>query len=293
MFGKKEKESALKRTRAETIIFVVIFIPFVLYAISLVYPFVWAFISSLKDGMIEYFQSPFGLPKKPKFRNYIDAFQLLEVNGVRFGGMIFNSLWFSTGSVLLNLFLVSLGAYTIARYVFPGRKFLYSLSVCIMMIPLYGTMPAQYELYHMLGITNSPLILLSHTGVFGTQSFLIIHGYYRNLPTDYGDAARVDGAGEFTVYFRIMMPMAKAILASYLLINFIGNWNDYMTPIMYLDRLPTLASGLFTYQTIVERDGNYPLYFAGIFMSVLPILVMYSLLHNTLVNSMAFGGLKG
>ena len=293
MFGKKEKESALKRTRAETIIFVVIFILFVLYAISLVYPFVWAFISSLKDGMIEYFQSPFGLPKKPKFRNYIDAFQLLEVNGVRFGGMIFNSLWFSTGSVLLNLFLVSLGAYTIARYVFPGRKFLYSLSVCIMMIPLYGTMPAQYELYHMLGITNSPLILLSHTGVFGTQSFLIIHGYYRNLPTDYGDAARVDGAGEFTVYFRFMMPMAKAILASYLLINFIGNWNDYMTPIMYLDRLPTLASGLFTYQTIVERDGNYPLYFAGIFMSVLPILVMYSLLHNTLVNSMAFGGLKG
>ncbi len=289
----KFKNQKVKMSTSARVVFTIVFILFALYAATLVYPFVWALANSLKSGAIEYFTNPFALPVKPIFQNYPDAFRLLSVNGVGFASMVFNSLWFSVGSVAVNMFLVSLCAYTLSKYVFPGQKFLYSLSVFMMMIPLYGTMPAQYRLYGLLGLKNSPLILLTHTGVFGTASFLIIHGYYKNLSSVYMEAARIDGANEFTIYFRIMIPLARPIIASYMLINFIGNWNDYLTPIMYLDKMPTLASGLYTYQTIVERTGNYPLYFAGIYISVIPILILYSLMHKTLVNSMAFGGIKG
>jgi ABC-type glycerol-3-phosphate transport system permease component len=271
----------------------IMFILFALYAASIIYMLFWGTMSSLKDGVEEYFKSPFALPEKLIFENYSEAVKVMSVNDVSFFTMTFNSTWFSVGSILINITFVSITAYIFAKYQFRFKRFLYALSLFIMMMPIYGAMPAQYSLYTMLGIIDSPMILLTHLSVFGSTSFIIVHGFYKNLSWAYAESAMIDGAGDWTIYFKIMLPQARSILASFMLINFIGNWNDYMTPILFLQNMPTLASGLFTYQTIVERTGNYPLFFAGIILSMLPIMVIYSMMHKTLIENMSFGGLKG
>jgi ABC-type glycerol-3-phosphate transport system permease component len=162
-----------------------------------------------------------------------------------------------------------------------------------MTLPVYGTLPATYDMYKRCGFLNSPLILVTAFGCFGTSQFLIMTSYYRNLAKDYKDAAFIDGANDFTAFFLVMFPQSIGIVVTYIVMQFIASWNDYFATMLYLDKMPTLASGLFTYQTIVERTGNYPLFFAGIVITAIPTIILYIPLHNLMIKNLSFGGLKG
>jgi len=282
-----------KRSFGEKIIVSIVFVIFTLHSITLLTPFVWGWLSSLKANAIEYFDNLYGLPRQWKFENYIKAFEMLSINDVGFFEMIFNSLWFSLGSAVISVMTCAVCSYTFARYEFPCKKFLTALSILIMTIPVYGTLPATYAMYKRCGFINSPLILITAFGCFGTSQFLVMTSYYRNLAKEYKDAAFVDGANDFTAFFKVMFPQSIGIVVTYIVTQFIASWNDYYAPMLYLDKMPTLASGLFTYQTIVERTGNYPLFFAGIIISAIPTIIIYIPMHNVMVKNLSFGGLKG
>ena len=103
----------------------------------------------------------------------------------------------------------------------------------------------------------------------------------------------MDGANDFTIYFKIMLPMSLPPIAATILMGFIGRWNDYMTPLIYLTDFPTLASGMYSYRLLsVDRFGTYPTYLAGIVVSMIPILALYSAFHKTIMENMLGGGLK-
>ena len=216
-------------------VFAVVFVIFLLYAIFLLYPFFFCFNASLMDGGRTFMRNQIAFPNPVKLGNYIKAFSELEVNETNFFGMLINSVWFSFGTAFLPIFFASMASYVVCKYHFPGRNFLYSLVIVTMMIPIYGALPAQYRLFDDLGMVDSPLILLYYCSGFGTN-FLIIYSFFKGISWSYAEAAFLDGANEFQVFFKIMFPMAMPAVSAIFIIAFTGGWNDYLTPILYMSR---------------------------------------------------------
>lgn len=179
------------RRKSERVVLTLVFIVFAIYAVTLMIPFVWAFISSLKTDD-EYYERVFAWPRDWLFGNYIRAFKEFTVNGVSFLGMFANSLWLTVAGTFISIMVTSMTAYTVAKYDFRGNKFIYRLAIFIMVIPIVGNLPAQYKLIMDLGINNPIGILLLYTGGFG-MNFIILHGTYRSISWTYAEAAFIDG----------------------------------------------------------------------------------------------------
>lgn len=288
----KENNTLKRSSVTKRVIFAVVLAIFIIYAISLIYPFVWLTTSSLKEAMEYAGGNSFALPKTWKFDNYVRVFDLLVVNETNYFGMLLNSLWFTAGMTAISITICAMTAYSVSKYKFKLRGLIYGLAVFSMVIPVVGALPAQYKLAGDLGIYNSPLYLISATGGFGFN-FFVLYGFFKSISWSYAEAALIDGAGNHTVFWRIMLPQAKAPMLSLAIIASIGVWNDYMTPLLYLPDFPTVASGLYEYESNMIRLADYPVYFAGIFISVIPIFTVFIIFQKTIMENIVAGGLKG
>lgn len=271
---------------------VVLFIILSIYAFSLVIPLVWAFLSALKS-QIEY--STFnvnGLPEKWLFSNFALAFTELNVNGSNLFVMIFNSVWYTAGGVLIGMMVSAMVAYVTAKYEFPGRRILYGIALVIMMIPIVGSTPSQYRLYSQLGILDSPAFLVTFASGFGFN-FLVLYAYFRSLPWSFAEAAFIDGAGHVKVFFQIMLPQAASTIGALAIVSAITAWNDSGGPLLFLKSYPTLASGLYMFQVMTTRNLNMPVLYAGLLMSAVPMLILFTFFSNKIMDMSLGGGLKG
>lgn len=279
-------------SKSKTIVFAIVFALFVLYAAVLLYPFVYAINIAVKENGRAFMRDPISVTLPFHFGNFIKAFKSLEVANTGFFGMTINSLWYAAGSTLGVLAASTCTAYVIAKYKFRGRGFIYSAAIVVMMIPLYGSMPAQYRLYSQLHIIDSPLILITTLSGFGSY-FIYIHAFFKGLSWTYAEAAFIDGAGNLKVFFKIMVPMLLPSLSALAVMNFVGVWNDYSGPIVWLPNLPNLASGLYRYELNMQYTANQPVYFAGVFISLIPVITIFALFQNTIMTHVYTGGLKG
>lgn len=282
----------MKKTRLEKIVFGIVFGIFVLYAIYLLFPFGFCLHLSLKADPTAYTDYKMALSIPPNFNNFLQAITNLEVNETGFIMMVINSIWYSFGSTFFTIFSSAMAAYVVARYKFFGRNFLYVLALVVMIIPIYGALPAQYKLYTDIGITDSPLLLIATPFGFGFN-FLILYSFFSALSWSYAEAAFIDGANDFTVFFRIMIPMAMPSITAVAIMAVVTEWNNYETPILYLPNMPTLAGGLWAYETKMEYGGSYPIYYAGMLISMVPILIIFGIFQNTIMSNVYAGGLKG
>lgn len=280
-----------KRSGLTLILFIIVFVIFVFYAFTIIYPIAWGLISSLKTPG-DFYDNTFGLPAEYRWDNYLYAWTNLEYSNVTLAEMFWNSIWFSVGSIVINVFFTALVGYIVSKYQFRGRTLIYNVVVFSMIIPIYGSFPSVYKTYHMLGFVDSYLILLSATGVLG-MNFILMVSYFKNISWTYAEAAMMDGAGHFTIFSKIMLPLVKPMLVSLFLVGFIGKWNDYMSALLYLPNKLTLAAGLYRYQEVALRMGQAPTLFAGLFIALLPILLVFFAFSNTMMNNMTFGGIKG
>lgn len=293
IFKRKNKISYV-RSKGEIVLFACVFVFFILYAAALVYPVVWGFLSSLKEPL-DYLSDNFGLPKFPlKFRNYIDAFELIqdEASEQTFLGMFWNSLWFAGGSAIINMEFVSAYAYVLNKYKFRGRNFLYGLCLFMMAVPIGASFVSTYRLMYRLHLNDSYLILLTSCSVYG-MNLMLFYSYYSNISWSYAEAAQMDGANFYQIYFQTMRPQAMPMAFTLGLLQFIGKWNDYMSPLLYLESMPTLATGLYKYQSVAERSGDYPLLFAGLIICLIPIMILFGIFSEKLMQNINIGGLKG
>lgn len=288
---KPRKEQKMRKFTWDTVLFVIVFLFFAIYAFILIYPLVWGFISSFKERL-EYRRNPFSLPKKWLWENYPKALEKITDGGFTFFGMFWNSIWFAGGSCLISMEFITAYAYVLNKYKFKGRNFLYNLCIFMMSVPIGATFISTYRLYHWMGMVNSPWILFSATGVYG-MNLMMVHSYWSNISWSYAEAAQMDGAGFFQIYFKAMLPQATPIMVTLGLLGFIGKWNEYMSPMLFLPKMPTLALGLYRYRTIVERSGEYPVLFAGLMLCMFPILILFGLFSDKLMQNMSIGGLKG
>lgn len=285
-----------KRSGGEKLIFAFAFLLFVLYAVIMIAPFIWLFISSLKGGLEFRMDSALGQafkwPKELLFTNYIDAFRELEYDGKGLFEMLFNSIWYTVVVTVEGVFFSACTGYCLSKYEFKLKDLLYGIAIFSMTIPIVGTLGASFKLSADLGIYDTPLQpILSCAGGFGFN-FLIMYSFFKSMPWSYAEAVFIDGGGHFTAFFKAMLPMAKAPITTLSIIAAINCWNDYSSIVLYLPHWPTIASGLYYIERQMTR-GNMPVYFAALFLSMVPVLIIFSLFSEKIMKNMTVGGMKG
>ena len=282
----------MKKTLKVKIILWLVSILFFLYSLTLVYALVWAFLSSLKTNS-EFFNYPFELPKNWIFANYSKAFVELKINDNNLFNMFLNSIWLAGMGTLLSVLSSTVTGYIIAKYKFRGRNFIYAVAIFVQVIPIVGGLPARYKFMTEVGMRNNPiLILLNDLGGFDF-AFLVLYAFFRAVSWNYAEAAYIDGAKDFTVFVKVMMPQAIPAMVAMFILSFIGRWNDYMTPFLYMDQYPTIALGLYRFQVMQTYRSNIPVLFAGVILSIIPIFALFIPFQKPLMENTVAGGLKG
>ena len=300
--AKVSKEASIlsKRSKKEKVLFAVVFVLFALYALSLIFPFLYMFMNSLKSSNEYLLQdSNLAFPKEWLFSNYISAFTEMEVKNsigesIYFPMMFVNSVWYSLLCTASGVFASALTSYCVAKYNFKMRGVLYGLAIFSMTIPIVGNTGSFFKLINQLGLYNSPLYAIAaNFGGFGFN-FLVLYGFFRSLSWSYAEATFIDGGGHATVFFRIMLPQAWPAMFTLCIMAFIGAWNDYMTMILYLPDFPTIASGLYKVQSSIQRGdgGEYPVYYAALLIACVPIIVLFAAFSDIIMSNFTIGGLK-
>ena len=299
----KESNILSKRSRYEKILFAFVFVLFALYALSLIFPLFYLFMTSFKDSYAYETDiingSLFALPKFAEldYKNYVEALNkmfIIDTYGreIYLYEMFFNSVWYTLGSSFGGVLVSSFTAYALAKYRFVGRNAIYAVIIFTMTIPIMGSTGSTLKLLSTLGIYNTPFFLLTALSGFGFN-FMILYGFFKSLPWNYAEAVFIDGGGHFTAFFKIMLPQAKASIITLVIMAGIGAWNDYTTSLLYMPDFPTIASGLYRVQEVAVDTGDIPMYFAGLTLSIVPVIVLFSCCSDTIMKNFTMGGLKG
>lgn len=258
-------------------------------ALLFIAPFAWMIVSSLKRE-IDVFRLPIRwIPEPLTWKNYVEVW----TGDYPLTKYIGNSLIVATARVVGELFTASLAAYAFARMEFRGRNAIFVLYVATLIIPHQMLLVPRFILYRELGIYDTlwALILPGIFTVFGT---FLLRQFFLTIPRDLSDAARIDGATEFQIYSRIILPLAKPALASLAILAFVWSWNDYETPLVMLTSEAnfTVPLGLTRY---IDEGGGFSaaLIMAGAVSSILPVIVVFLILQRQFIAALARSGLKG
>lgn len=296
IFKRKEKDSPNilnHRTKGDRPVFILAFVILTVHCLTLAAPVVWMFLSSLK-GPIEYSGGdPFALPESWRFSNFARSFKMLNLGDTTFFGMIFNSIWYTLIKAFLCAFVPAVTGYVMSKYRFPGRQVIYTTAIAAMTLPIVGAGASYMKLIASMGMYDNILyVIVSSLGGFG-GSFLVYYGFFKSVSWSYAEAAEIDGANPFVVFFKIMLPHAVPIIMTYVITGAIGSWNAYSDMILYIPSFPTLASGLFEYQANAIRAIDYPVYFAGLLISMIPTVALFAMFSDKIMTNLSMGGLKG
>ena len=280
-----------KHTKQEKIVLAITTAIFVIYSITLIYPFVWAIFTSFKTQR-EYKNNIFGAPNKWVLDNLKKALSTKGEGGSTIIGMFFNSVWTSFVCAFCGVFVSSMTAYVLTKYKFKGSKLFLPVAIILQALPLVGTMPAMFGLVKSLGLYDNPLLFwIVWCGGFG-YSFIILCGYFKGVSWEYAEAAFIDGASHTTVFFKIMIPLAFPAIFSLFLVSFITAWNDYFTIYLYLPSYQTLAVGIYRWEIIAAQSGGTPVYMAALVLSVIPVMALYAAFQKTIMGASLGGGIK-
>ena len=274
---------------------IVPFIIFVLYAVTLVYPFFYLFIGSFNTAA-GFISNPLGIPEVFNFDSFKDVFlNLGTITGnenLSFVNMFFNSITLSVGLTLFSMALQSMAAYVLAKYKFKGNNAIYLTIIIASMVPTVGSLPATFRLMSSAHLSNTYIGMLCLQGSAFGGCFLYLHAYFKSIPWSYAEVAMIDGASDFAIFTRIMLPLASKAIKTYGIICFLGFWNDYWLPSLFYSEHPTLAVGLTYIQTAATSNGNYPLLFAAMIVVIIPVLILFACFQKQLLGSISEGGLK-
>lgn len=261
-------------------------------ALSFFFPFVWAVTTSLKTPPELIMYPPRLLPDIPQWRNYAVVFRKVPF-----------FLWAGNTMVVVVLGTVgqvlsaSLGAYAFARFNFRGRDFLFILTLGTMMLPDQVTLIPQFILFHRMGWINTlrPLWVPAWFGG-GAFSIFLMRQFLMQLPRELDEAAIIDGAGSFRIYWQLLMPLCKPVLATLSVISVIGRWNDYFGPLIYLshEKKFTLSVGLTFFRRIPEAGMPTEHYLmAASTMMTIPLVILFFSAQRYFVQGIALTGIKG
>ncbi|WLW51571.1 carbohydrate ABC transporter permease [Streptomyces sp. YU58] len=261
----------------------------VMWAIMVVLPLLWAVMTSFKDDA-SIFNSPWSLPDRLHFDNWSRAWTQANMSDY-----FLNTILVVGGSLIGTLVLGSMAAYVLARFDFPGNRFIYYLFIGGMSFPIMLALVPLFYVVNNMGLLNTIhgliLVYIAYSLPF-TVFFLT--AFFRTLPSSVAEAAFVDGASHSRTFFQIMLPMAKPGLISVGIFNFLGQWNQYMLPTV-LNTDPdkrVLTQGLVQLAVSQGYKGDWSGLFAGLVMAMLPVLAAYIVFQRQVVQGLTAGALK-
>ena len=284
-------KSFRRKSKAEIALYILVSLIFFVVAASYVYMFVWAVIAGAKTHT-EIILNPFSLPEEWHWEHFFDVFRLLEVNGSNFWDMLFNSVYFSVGAVGLNQLVTMSFAYCCTKYKFPGSEWPYVIILVMLTLPLYGTGGATYRIYKGLGMVDSYTQIFSALGGF-SMNFLYYRACFKSMSWSYAEAAMMDGADDFVIYGKVMMPMAKPIFGALFLTGWLANWNNYESALVYLPNLPTLPVGIYQFNTEMIYRARLDILFAACVLISIPAIVLFIAFNKVITTNVSLGGIKG
>jgi multiple sugar transport system permease protein len=262
--------------------------------IVLIFPFAWLLITSVETPAEALHFPPILVPHHLDFGNYPQALQAAP-----FGRFFINSAVVAVTTVVANLVMCSLAGYAFARYRFFGRGLLFALIMTTLMVPFQVTMIPQYIITKWLGINVVGEFGLNHVGALIVPNAATAFGvfflrqFFRTLPIEYEEAARVDGARRLTVFFRIVLPLSGPALSTLAALTFLDSWNNFLWPLIAVNQTNqmTLPLGLATFQS--AHSTEWTLLMAGNVMSLIPIMIVFFAAQRYFVRSAAATGLTG
>ena len=262
--------------------------------IVLLFPFAWLLATSLETQSEALHFPPVLIPHAVRLANYPDA-----LNSAPFGRFFLNSAIVAVVTVLSNLVLCSLAGYAFARFRFLGRTALFALIMATLMVPFQVTMIPQFIITKWLGVHVLAGVGINHLGALILPNAATAFGifflrqFFRTLPLEYEESARVDGASRLTVLVRIVLPLAAPALATLAALTFLDSWNNFLWPLIAITSTNqmTLPLGLATFQGAHQTE--WTLLMAANVMSLIPMLFIFILAQRHFVRSVAVTGLAG
>ena len=261
-----------------------------LIALSIVYmiPFVWLLSSSLKTDADIFAMPPKWIPKPVHWENYKEVF--LQVPFLRFLG---NTAIITVLVMIANVLVSGMVGYAFSRLRAPGKNILFLLLLSTMMLPSQVTMIPLFIMFKNIGWVDTmlPLIVPSFFGGSALYVFLF-RQFFSTIPISLDEAAKIDGSGYFGTFVRILLPISKPIMITVAIFSFMGSWNDFMGPLIYLNDMNhfTLAIGLNLFKTQYVQNWNYTM--AYNVMMILPVLILFFMAQKSFIQGIVITGNK-
>ena len=258
----------------------------VIWAIVIILPLIWTVMSSFKNNS-EIFASPFSLPSKWNFDNYVSAW---TTSGI--GSFFFNTLVVVFGALILTMLFGSMTAYVLARFQFPGSRILYYLMLAGLTFPIFLAIVPLFFVLQNFGLLNTlPGLIVTYAAFAYPFTVFFLFSFFKSLSNSIAEAAAIDGAGEWRTFFQVMLPMAKPGLATVAILNFVGLWNQFLLPIA-LNTDPdkyVLTQGMAQFASQAGYSVDFGALFAAVVITVIPVLIVYVIFQRQLQGSVSQG----
>ena len=289
-----EREDSVKMNRMHKKVLIVMCVVFSVYSLTLIFPFLWLFVNSLKTRPDFLNNSPFSFPSVGNWEwgNYVEMFQVFPLVE-----MFFNSLVLSLVCPTVAVFATICAGYIVAKFVFPGKRIVYFIGLMVMFVTVSGSLVSKIRLLNALGLMDTLMAMILLTSSAFGFNFLLVTGTFQGVSNTYREAAMLDGAGEWRIFIQIYFPQIMPTVTAVWILQFIGQWNDYGGAYLYYNSHPTLATGIKEISDSIESAGeyqlDYPKMFACMVITIIPIIALFAGFQKQIMRLNMGGGIKG
>ena len=294
-----------KEMKKFSVVYAILFVVLLLYVSSMVLLLLWGFFASLKEPGIKFTNNvlgfPEGAPWEWKWSNYAEIFSKFQVPVKRWVDgvltpinigfpylVLYTLLYAGVGAVLATVVPMSV-AYVTSKFKCFMSSFVYTMVVVMLIIPIIGAQTSELKILRSMNLYDSFLGAWLLKFNFAGMYYLVFYGTFKGISKEYSEAAYIDGASEWTVFTQIMIPFAKIVLSTIMLLKFIDFWNDYQMPLLYMPSHPTLAYAVWK---ISDTNYDVPSSLTTCFIVTIPILIIFILAKDKLMGNISMGGVK-
>lgn len=268
----------------------IIFIILAIGAIAMIAPLLWMLSTSIKQKIDVFALPPVWIPKDPQWGKYAEIWTAGPLlNGIK------NSVIIALSVTVVGTLTSSLAAFSFAKLKFPGKNIIFLLLLTALMIPYPAVMIPQFIMFSELGWIDTLLPLIV-PGLFGNIVMIFfLRQYLISVPNEVLEAAKIDGSSYFRLFSTITFPLIKPAVAAQLILWFMGIWNDYLAPIIYLTspEKQTLQLVIANFNATYAIQTDYPLIMAASVIALLPVLTIFLVFQKQIIESVAISGVKG
>ena len=258
----------------------------VIWSLLVVVPLLWVLMSSFKTSS-EIFASPFALPQNWNFDNYRNAWTTAGI-----GSFFLNSVIVVFGALAVTMLFGSMSAYVLARFTFPGSRLLYYLMLAGLTFPVFLAVVPLFFVLRGIGLLNTlPGLIVTYAAFAFPFTVFFLYAFFRTLSKSIAEAAAMDGAGEWRIFFQIMLPMARPGLATVAILNFVGLWNQFLLPVALNTNTENyvLTQGMASFASQAGYSVDFGALFAAVVITVVPVLIVYLIFQRQLQGSVSQG----